>query len=63
MNQPRSTSRSHRAAAVLMLEVVGVALVPSRLDLPQAVAVLLAVYSAALYSDRRPIVVALLVVA
>jgi signal transduction histidine kinase len=47
---------------VLAIEVVGVMLVPSHLNWPQGVAVLLAAYSAAFYSDRRMVVAALLIV-
>ena len=52
-----------RPLAVLAVEVVGVVLVPNHLSLPQGVALLLAGYSAAFYSDRRLVVAALLVVA
>lgn len=55
----------HRRApvAVLAVEVAGVVALPARLDLPQGVAVLIAAYSAAFYSDRRVVVAALLVAA
>jgi signal transduction histidine kinase len=49
--------------AVLALEVVGLALATSRLQWPQGVAVLIAAYSAAFYSDRQLAVAALLVAA
>ena len=49
--------------AVLVVEVAGVAALPSRLDLPQGIAVLIAAYSAAFYSDRRLVVAALLLAA
>ena len=52
--------RRRAPVEVLLVEVAGVLLLPSRLELPQGVALLLAAYSAALYSDRRWIVVALL---
>jgi signal transduction histidine kinase len=55
----------HRAApvAVLVVEVAGLVVLGNRLDLPQGIAVLIAAYSAALYSDRRLLVAALLVAA
>jgi signal transduction histidine kinase len=46
---------------VLLMELVGVALLPSSLALPAGIAVLFAAYSAALYSDRHVLVAALLV--
>jgi signal transduction histidine kinase len=49
--------------AVLALEVVGVVLVPNHLKWPQGIALLLAAYSAAFYSDRRLVVAALLLAA
>ncbi len=52
--------RRREPDAVLIAEVLGVLLLPSRLQLPQGVAVLAAVYSAALYSNRRILVLALL---
>ena len=48
---------------VLALEVVGVALATNSLQWPQGVAVLIAAYSATLYSDRQLVVAALLVAA
>jgi signal transduction histidine kinase len=49
--------------AVLVVEVVGVALIATHLELPQGVAVLMAAYAAAFYSDQRLVVGALLVAA
>jgi signal transduction histidine kinase len=49
--------------AVLAAEVVGVVAVANHLDLPQGIAVLIAAYAAAFYSDRRAAVAGLLVVA
>ncbi len=46
--------------AVLLVETSGVALLPASLDWPQGVAVLIAAYSAAFYSDRRFVIGALL---
>lgn len=54
--------RREAPLAVLAVEVAGVALLPRQLGLPQGVALLIAVYSAALYSDRR-LVLALLLLA
>lgn len=51
--------RRRAPVAVLTVEVAGVALLPSRLDLPEGLAFLIATYSAALYSDRRVVVAAL----
>jgi signal transduction histidine kinase len=48
---------------VLALEVVGIVLLAGDLKWPQGVAVLIAAYSAAFYSDRRWVVAALLVAA
>ena len=48
--------------AVLVVEIAGVALEPRALAAPQAIAFLTAAFSAALYSDRRVLVPALLVV-
>jgi signal transduction histidine kinase len=48
--------------AVLVVEIAGVALVPRDLAPPQAIALLIGGYSAALYSDRRVLVPALLLV-
>ncbi len=48
---------------VLSLEVVGVILLTNSLQWPQGVAVLIAAYSAAFYSDRRLLVAALLLAA
>lgn len=55
--------RRRAPVAVLVVEVAGVVLLPRHLYLPQGVAVLLAAYSAAFYSDRRLVVAALLVAA
>jgi signal transduction histidine kinase len=55
--------RREAPVAVLLIEVAGVVALPNHLDLPQAVAVLIAAYSAAFYSDRRLAVAALLLVA
>ncbi|MBV9416363.1 MAG: hypothetical protein JO363_15380 [Solirubrobacterales bacterium] len=55
--------RRRAPVAVLAVEVLGVALLPSRLDLPEGIAVLIAAYSAALYSDRRFTVAALVLAA
>ena len=49
--------------AVLVVEIAGLALVPRDLAPPQAIALLIAAFSAALYSDRRVLVPALLLVA
>jgi signal transduction histidine kinase len=49
--------------AILLLEVVGVAIVPNHLQWPQGIAMLIAAYSAAFYSDRRFVVVGLLLLA
>jgi signal transduction histidine kinase len=43
--------------------LLGVVLLPKRFDLPQGVAVLIAAYSAAFYSDRRVVVAAMLLAA
>jgi signal transduction histidine kinase len=55
--------RRQAPVAVLVVEVAGVVALPNRLDLPQGIAVLIAAYSAAFYSDRRLLVAALLVAA
>ena len=55
--------RRRAPVGVLAAEVAGVVLVPRYLDLPQGIAILIAAYTAALYSNRRVIVVALLVMA
>jgi signal transduction histidine kinase len=55
--------RREAPVAVLVVEVAGVVALPNRLDLPQGIAVLIAAYSAAFYSDRRLVVAALLVAA
>jgi signal transduction histidine kinase len=55
--------RRRAPLAVLVVEVAGVVAVPTDLDWPQGIAVLIAAYSAALYSDRRGAVAGLLVVA
>ena len=47
--------------AVLVVEVAGVIALPSKLDLPQGVAFLIAAYAATLYSDRRAVVAVLLI--
>jgi signal transduction histidine kinase len=52
-----------RPVAVLAVEVAGVAVLPSRLNLPAGIAVLIAAYTAALYSDDRRVVGALLLAA
>jgi signal transduction histidine kinase len=49
--------------AVLVVEVAGVVVLPNRLDWPAGIALLIAAYSAAFYSDRRLVVAALLVAA
>ena len=49
--------------AVLVVEVVGIVLVPSHLNWPQGIAVLIAAYAAAFYSGRRLVVAALLLAA
>ena len=56
---------ARRAApvAVLVVEVAGVVVLPNRLNWPEGIALLIAAYSAAFYSDRRLIVAALLVAA
>ncbi len=46
--------------AVLLVEVAGVTVLPARLDWPEGIAVLIAAYAAAFYSDRRWVVAALL---
>ena len=51
------------SGTALAVEVAGVVLLPRYLDLPQGIAILVAAYSAALYSDKRVVVVALLVTA
>jgi signal transduction histidine kinase len=48
---------------VLAIEVVGVMVIPDRLNWPAGIAFLIAGYSAAFYSDRRVIVATLLVAA
>jgi signal transduction histidine kinase len=48
---------------VLALEVLGVVVLTNSLKLPQGVALLVAAYSAAFYSDRRMVVAALMVLA
>jgi signal transduction histidine kinase len=53
--------RRRAPVAVLAVELAGVALLPNSLDLPEGIAVLVAAYSAAMYSDRRLLVSALLV--
>jgi signal transduction histidine kinase len=55
--------RRQAPLAVLVVEVAGVVAVPTHLDWPQGIAVLLAAYSAALYSDRRGAVAGLLIAA
>jgi signal transduction histidine kinase len=47
--------------AVLVVELAGIALLPNNLDLPEGIAVLIAGYSAARYSERRLLVGGLLV--
>jgi signal transduction histidine kinase len=55
--------RRRAAVAVLVIEVAGLVLLPNRLDLPQGVALLIAAYSAAFYSERALAVAALLIAA
>ena len=55
--------RRRAPVAVLVVEIAGVTLVPRELAPPQATALLVGGYSAALYSDRRVLVPALLLVA
>jgi signal transduction histidine kinase len=55
--------RRRAPVAVLVVEIAGVALEPHALAAPQAIAFLTAAFSAALYSDRRVLVPALLLVA
>jgi signal transduction histidine kinase len=55
--------RRRAPLAVLAVEVAGVAVIPKGLDWPQGVAVLIAGYSAALYSDQQLAVGALLIFA
>jgi signal transduction histidine kinase len=55
--------RRRAPLAVLAVEVAGVALIPKDLDWPQGAAVLIAGYSAALYSDQQLAVGALLIFA
>jgi signal transduction histidine kinase len=54
--------RRRAPLAVLAVEVAGVVLAPRAPAAPEVIAVLIAVYSAALYSDRRVLVVALALV-
>jgi signal transduction histidine kinase len=49
--------------AVLAVEVAGVAILPHDIDWPQGIAVLIATYSAALYSDQRLLVAGLVIFA
>ncbi len=55
--------RRRAPEAVLVAEIAGLALAPRDLAPPQAIALLIAAFSAALYSDRRVLVPALLLVA
>jgi signal transduction histidine kinase len=55
--------RSRAPVAVLVVEVAGVMVLPNHLNLPGGIAVLIAAYSAALYSDHRSVVAGLLLVA
>jgi signal transduction histidine kinase len=55
--------RRRAPVAVLIVEIAGLVLVPRDLAAPQAIALFIAAYSAALYSDRRVLVPALLLVA
>ena len=55
--------RRQAPVAVLVVEIAGLALEPRALAAPQAIALFIAAYSAALYSDRRVLVPALLLVA
>ena len=55
--------RRRAPVTVLAVEIAGVALEPHALAAPQAIALFIAAFSAALYSDRRVLVPALLLVA
>jgi signal transduction histidine kinase len=55
--------RRRAPLGVLAVEVAGVAVLPSHLTWPQGVAVLIAAYSAAFYSDRRLLAAGLLLAA
>ena len=55
--------RRQAPVAVLVVEIAGLALEPRALAAPQTIALFIAAYSAALYSDRRVLVPALLLVA
>ena len=55
--------RRQAPVAVLVVEIAGLALEPRALAAPQVIALFVAAYSAALYSDRRVLVPALLLVA
>jgi signal transduction histidine kinase len=46
---------------VLVVELAGIALLPNNLDLPEGIAILIAAYSAAHYSEKRLLVAGLLV--
>ena len=52
--------RSRAPVGVLAVEVAGVVAFPRYLDVPQGIAILVAAYSAALYSEKRLVVAALL---
>jgi signal transduction histidine kinase len=55
--------RRRAPGAVLVVEIAGLAILPRDLGPPQAIALLIAAFSAALYSDRRALVAALLLAA
>jgi signal transduction histidine kinase len=55
--------RREAPVGVLIVEVAGLVAVPNRLAWPQGIALLIAAYSAAFYSDQRLVVGALLVAA
>ena len=59
----RDRVASPAPVAVLVVEIAGLALEPRALAAPQTIALFIAAYSAALYSDRRVLVPALLLVA
>jgi signal transduction histidine kinase len=55
--------RRRAPAAVLLVELVGVAVLPNHLQWPQGISLLLAAYSGALHSQRRLLVLALVLAA
>jgi signal transduction histidine kinase len=55
--------RRRAPVAVLAVEVVGVLVLGDRLDLPEGIAVLIAVFSASLHSDRTVLVLGLMLAA